>query len=210
MIWIEKGFVVVCWRDFFFIIILSQLTAVDLRGGEALGVPKAVSPPRAPPLRPRGTGCCPRCGQSACCGQAALHTLAFCGLAALHTLAFCGLVALHTLAFCGLAALHTSFFTDRLCCILLFYGQTAASSRFRRAFAVGEQLVRQFSSTEVQHTTAKRAQRRGFLGGACGLRNFELAPPKGFLSLQTETKLQLNSTIKTILQSSYIKNDNPH
>ena len=53
MIWIEKGFVVVCWRDFFFIIILSQLTAVDLRGGEALGVPKAVSPPRAPPLRPR-------------------------------------------------------------------------------------------------------------------------------------------------------------
>ena len=49
MIWIEKGFVVVCWRDFFFIIILSQLTAVDLRGGEALGVPKAVSPPRAPP-----------------------------------------------------------------------------------------------------------------------------------------------------------------
>ena len=33
MIWIEKGFVVVCWRDFFFIIILSQLTAVDLRGG---------------------------------------------------------------------------------------------------------------------------------------------------------------------------------
>ena len=40
MIWIEKGFVVVCWRDFFFIIILSQLTAVDLRGGEALGVPR--------------------------------------------------------------------------------------------------------------------------------------------------------------------------
>ena len=168
-----------CWRDFFFIIILSQLTAVDLRGGEALGVPKAVSPPRAPPLRPRGTGCCPRCGQSACCGQAALHTLAF----------------------CGLAALHTSFFTDRLCCILLFYGQAAASSRFRRAFAVGEQLVRQFSSTEVQHTTAKRAQRRGFLGGACGLRNFELAPPKGFLSLQTETKLQLKSTIKTFYKA---------
>ena len=188
MIWIEKGFVVVCWRDFFFIIILSQLTAVDLRGGEALGVPKAVSPPRAPPLRPRGTGYCPRCGQSACCGLAALHTLAF----------------------CGLAALHTSFFTDRLCCILLFYGQATASSRFRRAFAVGEQLVRQFSSTEVLHATAKRAQRRGFLGGACGLRNFELAPPKGFLNLQTETKLQLNSTIKTILQSSYIKNDNPH
>ena len=44
MIWIEKGFVVVCWRDFFFIIILSQLTAVDLRGGEALGVPKALLP----------------------------------------------------------------------------------------------------------------------------------------------------------------------
>lgn len=47
-------------------------------------------------------------------------------------------------------------------------------------------------------------------GIACGLRNFELAPPKGFLSLQTETKLQLKSTIKNILQSSYIKNDNPH
>ena len=156
MIWIEKGFVVVCWRDFFFIIILSQLTAVDLRGGEALGVPKAVSPPRAPPLRPRETGCCPRCGQSACCGQAAV------------------------------------------------------GSRFRRAFAEGEQPVRQSSSTDVQHTTAKRAQRRGVLGGACGLRNFELAPPKGFLSLQTETKLQLKSTIKNILQSSYIKNDNPH
>ena len=113
-------------------------------------------PPRAPPLRPRGTGCCPRCGQSACCGQAAV------------------------------------------------------GSRFRRAFAEGEQLVSLPSSTEVLHATAKRTQRRGFLGGACGLRNFELAPPKGFLSLQTETKLQLKSTIKNILQSSYIKNDNPH
>lgn len=111
---------------------------------------------RAPPLRPRGTGCCPRCGQSACCGQA------------------------------------------------------VADSRFRRAFAEGEQLVSLPSATEVLHATAKRAQRRGFLGGACGLRNFELAPPKGFLSLQTETKLQLKSTIKNILQSSYIKNDNPH
>ena len=125
-------------------------------GGEALGVPKAVSPPRAPPLRPRGTGCCPRCGQSACCGQA------------------------------------------------------VADSRLQRAFAEGEQLVSLPSATEVLHATAKRAQRRGFLGGACGLRNFELAPPKGFLSLQTETKLQLKSTIKNILQSSYIKNDNPH
>ena len=147
MIWIEKGFVVVCWRDFFFIIILSQLTAVDLRGGEALGVPKAVSPPRAPPLRPRETGCCPRCGQSACCGQA------------------------------------------------------VADSRFRRAFAEGEQLVSLPSATEVLHATAKRAQRRGFLGRACGLRNFELAPPKGFLSLQTETKLQLKSTIKTFYKA---------
>ena len=91
-----------------------------------------------------------------------------------------------------------------------FYGQAAASSRFRRAFAEGEQLVSLPSSTEVLHATAKRTQRRGFLGGACGLRNFELAPPKGFLSLQTETKLQLKSTIKNILQSSYIKNDNPH
>lgn len=91
------------------------------------------------------------------------------------------------------------------------YGERAvASSRFRRAFAEGEQLVSLPSSTEVLHATAKRAQRRGFLGGACGLRNFELAPPKGFLSLQTETKLQLKSTIKNILQSSYIKNDNPH
>ena len=127
-----------------------------LRGGEAFIVAKAISPPRAPPLRPRGTGCCPRCGQSACCGQAAV------------------------------------------------------GSRFRRAFAEGEQLVSLPSSTEVLHATAKRTQRRGFLGGACGLRNFELAPPKGFLSLQTETKLQLKSTIKNILQSSYIKNDNPH
>lgn len=104
----------------------------------------------------RGTGCCPRCGQSACCGQA------------------------------------------------------VADSRLQRAFAEGEQLVSLPSATEVLHATAKRAQRRGFLGGACGLRNFELAPPKGFLSLQTETKLQLKSTIKNILQSSYIKNDNPH
>ena len=156
MIWIEKGFVVVCWRDFFFIIILSQLTAVGFarRGGTRSS--EGRFPPRAPPLRPRGTGCCPRCGQSACCGQA------------------------------------------------------VADSRFRRAFAEGEQLVSLPSATEVLHATAKRAQRRGFLGGACGLRNFELAPPKGFLSLQTETKLQLKSTIKNILQSSYIKNDNPH
>ena len=64
-------------------------------GGEALGVPKAVSPPRAPPLRPRETGCCPRCGQSACCGQAAV------------------------------------------------------GSRFRRAFAEGEQLVSLPSATDV-------------------------------------------------------------
>ena len=111
-------------------------------GGEALGVPKAVSPPRAPPLRPRGTSCCPHCGQSACCGQ------------------------------------------------------DAVGSRFRRAFAEGEQLVSLPSSTEVLHATAKRAQRRGFLGGACGLRNFELAPPKGFLSLQTETKSQPKSNTK--------------
>ena len=89
-------------------------------------------------------------------------------------------------------------------------GRAVADSRFRRAFAEGEQLVSLPSATEVLHATAKRAQRRGFLGGACGLRNFELAPPKGFLSLQTETKLQLKSTIKNILQSSYIKNDNPH
>ena len=123
---------------------------------DSCGFAKAVSPPRAPPLRPRETGCCPHCGQSACCGQA------------------------------------------------------VADSRFRRAFAEGEQLVSLSSATEVLHATAKRAQRRGFLGGACGLRNFELAPPKGFLSLQTETKLQLKSTIKNILQSSYIKNDNPH
>lgn len=62
-------------------------------------------------------------------------------------------------------------------------------------------FVTQSSSTEVLHATAKRAQRRGFLGGACGLRNFELAPPKGFLSLQTETKLQLKSTIKTFYKA---------
>lgn len=89
-------------------------------------------------------------------------------------------------------------------------GTRSSEGRFRRVFAEGEQLVSLPSSTEVLHATAKRAQRRGFLGGACGLRNFELAPPKGFLSLQTETKLQLKSTIKNILQSSYIKNDNPH
>lgn len=96
-------------------------------------------------------------------------------------------------------------------------------SEFRRPFPLlallpsghGERAVARVagkapSATEVLHATAKRAQRRGFLGGACGLRNFELAPPKGFLSLQTETKLQLKSTIKNILQSSYIKNDNPH
>ena len=133
-----------------------NFVSADSCGFGGGGVPQAVSPPRAPPLRPRGTGCCPRCGQSACCGQA------------------------------------------------------VADSRLQRAFAEGEQLVSLPSATEVLHATAKRAQRRGFLGGACGLRNFELAPPKGFLSLQTETKLQLKSTIKNILQSSYIKNDNPH
>ena len=124
MIWIEKGFVVVCWRDFFFIIILSQLTAVDLRGGEALGVPKAVSPPRAPPLRPRGTGCCPRCGQSACCGQA------------------------------------------------------VADSRFRRAFAEGEQLVTQFSSTEVQHASTSRFPHCGFSRSSLSLRQLHLNTPQ--------------------------------
>ena len=88
---------------------------------------------------------------------------------------------------------------------------TGKLSRFSKASALKFlTFVTQSSSTNVQHTTTKRAQRRGFLGGACGLRNFELAPPKGFLSLQTETKLQLKSTIKNILQSSYIKNDNPH
>ena len=89
-------------------------------------------------------------------------------------------------------------------------GTRSSEGRFRRAFAEGEQLVSLPSSTEVLHATAKRAQRRGFLGGACGLRNFELAPPKGFLSLQTETKSQPKSNTKNILQSSYIKNDNPH
>ncbi len=79
-----------------------------LRGGEALGVPKAASPPRAPPLWPRGTGCLP---------------------------------------------------------------PLEAKAR------------RKSSGTKVLHGTAKRAQRRGFLGGACGLRNSELAPPKGLPQL---------------------------
>ncbi len=70
-------------------------------------------------------------------------------------------------------------------------------SRFSKASALKFlTFVTQSSSTNVQHTTTKRAQRRGFLGGACGLRNSELAPPKGFLSLQTETKLHIKSTIK--------------
>ena len=70
-------------------------------------------------------------------------------------------------------------------------------SRFSKASALKFLTsVTQSSSTNVQHTTTKRAQRRGFLGGACGLRNSELAPPKGFLSLQTETKLHIKSTIK--------------
>ena len=69
------------------------------------------------------------------------------------------------------------------------------SQRLLRADA-SSTFVTQSSSTNVQHTTTKRAQRRGFLGGACGLRNSELAPPKGFLSLQTETKLHIKSTIK--------------
>ena len=70
-------------------------------------------------------------------------------------------------------------------------------SRFSKAPALKFlTFVTQSSSTNVQHTTTKRAQRRGFLGGACGLRNSELAPPKGFLSLQTETKLHIKSTIK--------------
>ena len=70
-------------------------------------------------------------------------------------------------------------------------------SRFSKASALKFlTFVTQSSSTNVQHTTTKRAQRRGVLGGACGLRNSELAPPKGFLSLQTETKLHIKSTIK--------------
>ena len=70
-------------------------------------------------------------------------------------------------------------------------------SRFSKASALKFlTFVTQSSSTNVQHTTTKSAQRRGFLGGACGLRNSELAPPKGFLSLQTETKLHIKSTIK--------------
>ena len=74
---------------------------------------------------------------------------------------------------------------------------TGKLSRFSKASALKFlTFVTQSSSTNVQHTTTKRAQRRGFLGGACGLRNSELAPPKGFLSLQTETKLHIKSTIK--------------
>ena len=74
---------------------------------------------------------------------------------------------------------------------------TGKLSRFSKAPALKFlTFVTQSSSTNVQHTTTKRAQRRGFLGGACGLRNSELAPPKGFLSLQTETKLHIKSTIK--------------
>ena len=163
----EKGFVVVCWTDFFFVVILSQLTAVGFarRGSTRSSEGRFPSSRSSPPAT--GNGLLP-----ALRAKRLLRT---------------GCVA-----------------------YFFFYGQAAASSRFRRAFAEGEQLVSLPSATEVLHATAKRAQRRGFLGGACGLRNFELAPPKGFLSLQTETKLQLKSTIKNILQSSYIKNDNPH
>ena len=74
---------------------------------------------------------------------------------------------------------------------------TGKLSRFSKASALKFlTFVTQSSSTNVQHTTTKRAKRRGFLWGAFGLRNSELAPPKGFLSLQTETKLHIKSTIK--------------
>ena len=139
--------------------------------------------------------------------------------------------ALYSMTYC--------FFVVRLFCTLsfLFNGLTNAGGRLRRAFAEGEQPVSQTSETEVQLATTLTLKpsthknpsvrrpvfvdrrstrlslpcpRRGFLGGACGLRNSELAPPKGFLSFQQKTKLQIKIQYKTILQSSYIKNDNPH
>ncbi len=143
-------------EGFLFIIILSQLTAVDLRGGEALGVPKAVSPPRAPPS---GHG----------------ERL--------------------------LPALRAKRLLRTGCC---------------RAARLPDALSPKANSSSVCLRRLKfympqpSVPNGGVLRGACGLRNFELAPLRVFLSLQTETKLQPKSTIKTILQSSYIKNDNPH
>ena len=83
----------------------------------------------------------------------------------------------------------------------VFVNYTSTRLNFRAPALRVLTFVTQSSSTEVLHATAKRAQRRGFLGGACGLRNFELAPPKGFLSLQTETKLQPKSTKKTFYKA---------
>ena len=53
------------------------------------------------------------------------------------------------------------------------------------------------TSHTPQRTLQKSVPRKGEREGEIrGLRNSELAPPKGFLSLQTETKLHIKSTIK--------------
>ena len=72
----------------------------------------------------------------------------------------------------------------------------AASNTLREGGLSEKQQRGKLDSVAASLLLQVYLQRRGVLGGACGLRNSELAPPKGFLSLQTETKLHIKSTIK--------------
>ena len=145
----------------------------DLRGGEALEVAKAVSPPRAPPLWPRPA---------------------------------------HVTYLAVRASLHTRPRADALWAKHPQRTVCPKDKRLRRAFASkgGEQPVSQSSGTKFPHTTAKRAQRRGVLGGSVRASQLRARSPlRSSLSFQHEEKIFIQTT-KTVLQSSYIKNDNPH
>ena len=68
----------------------------------------------------------------------------------------------------------------------------------------------QSSETKLPHATTKRAQRRGVLGGSVRASQLRARSPlRSSLSFQHEEKIFIQTT-KTVLQSSYIKNDNLH
>ena len=106
----EKGFVVVCWTDLFFVVILSQLTAVGFarRGSTRSSEGRFPSSRSSPPATGNGL----------------------------------------------LPALRAKRLIRTDCvAYFFFYGQAAASSRFRRAFAEGEQPVSLPLATDGQTVT---------------------------------------------------------
>ena len=155
-----------------FLLFGSQLIAVgDLRGGEALEVAKAVSPPRAPPLWPRPA---------------------------------------HVTYLAVRASLHTRPRADAL---WAKHPQRTVCQRANASDALSPPKEANSPSSVFGNKTPPRHNQAcptegGFRGERAGFATPSSLPPKVLSAFSM--KKNFNQTTKTVLQSSYIKNDNPH